>query len=72
MKLTLIPSSVGGGDPYQFLSSTLVNDTIAIDDIASIATVDGGAGDDEIRVGQIYGLPRAPDNVLAEHKAAAE
>ena len=43
------------------------NDTIAIDDIASIATVDGGAGNDEIRVGQIYGLPRVPDNVLAQH-----
>lgn len=31
MKLSLIPSSVGGGDHYQFLSSSLVNDTIALD-----------------------------------------
>ncbi len=31
MKLTLIPSSVGGGPDHQYLSSCLVNDTVALD-----------------------------------------
>jgi ribonuclease BN (tRNA processing enzyme) len=31
VKLILIPSSVGGGEPHQFLSSTLVNDSIVLD-----------------------------------------
>lgn len=31
MKLTLIPSTVSGGPGYQFLSTTLVNDIIAVD-----------------------------------------
>jgi ribonuclease BN (tRNA processing enzyme) len=31
MRLTLIPSTVGGGQDHQYLSSCLVNDTIAID-----------------------------------------
>jgi ribonuclease BN (tRNA processing enzyme) len=31
MKITLLPSSVGGGPDHQYLSSWLINDTIAID-----------------------------------------
>jgi ribonuclease BN (tRNA processing enzyme) len=31
MKLTLIPSSIGAGPDHQYLSSTLINDTVAID-----------------------------------------
>lgn len=31
MKLTLLPSTVAGGPGYQFLSTTLVNDVIALD-----------------------------------------
>ena len=31
MKLTLIPSSIGGGPEHQSLSSCLINDTVAVD-----------------------------------------
>jgi ribonuclease BN (tRNA processing enzyme) len=31
MKITLLPSSVGGGPDHQYLSSWLINDTVAID-----------------------------------------
>jgi ribonuclease BN (tRNA processing enzyme) len=31
MKITLLPSAVGGGPDHQYLSSSLINDTVAID-----------------------------------------
>jgi ribonuclease BN (tRNA processing enzyme) len=31
MKLTLLPSSFGGGEPQQFLSTCLINETVALD-----------------------------------------
>jgi ribonuclease BN (tRNA processing enzyme) len=31
MKVTLIPSSIGGGPDHQYLSSCLINDTVAVD-----------------------------------------
>jgi ribonuclease BN (tRNA processing enzyme) len=31
MKITLLPSSVGGGPDHQYLSSSLINDTVVVD-----------------------------------------
>ena len=31
MRITLLPSAVGGGSDHQYLSSTLINDTVAVD-----------------------------------------
>jgi ribonuclease BN (tRNA processing enzyme) len=31
MKITLLPSAVGGGPDHQYLSSTLINDTVVVD-----------------------------------------
>jgi len=31
VKITLLPSTVAGSEPFQFLSSCLINDAVALD-----------------------------------------
>ncbi|MEH6586717.1 MAG: hypothetical protein V7720_09160, partial [Halioglobus sp.] len=37
------------------------NDVFAVDNNSAITTLDGGAGDDDFQVGQLYGTPRVND-----------